>query len=150
MNSQLTRLVVAGVLVMVAMAQTRVAPPEPTPEPAALSLRGLFVGSSAAEDAALLAAFSDELADEIEWDGRQDDPFLKTASSIDELRTRARIIRLQGDSLGDRQPRVRDAVSEYLTEQVGVLGGPVDAEVRAKWVSAYRDIAEASRDALGR
>lgn len=145
--------IIAGLLIVVAVVNMRPDPtpnPSPLPAPKSLNLRGLFVGESAVEDAALLAALCDEIANEIEWDGAQPDPFLKTGVAFDELRTRARIARLDGESLGDRQPRVRDAVAAHLTSSVGVSGGPVDDAQRAQWVLAYREVAEACRDALGR
>jgi len=122
--------------------------PEPPPSPAAdLVLVGRFVGPTAAADAATLAALSDELASEIEWDGTQADPLLKTGVAFDELRTRARELRLRGESIGARQPQVRDAIHTYLDRSVGVSGGPVTAEQRATWVAALREIGRAASDA---
>jgi len=122
------------------------APPTPTPA-VGLDLDGLFVGPTAAEDAAALAALADEIADEIEWDGQQPEPYLVTGVAFDELRTRARVARMRGQSIGERQPRARDAIADYLTDELGEGGGPVDAAARAAWVAAYRTIAGACRHA---
>jgi len=150
MNGQIR---IAVVLVLVAAAwwmsqdtAPQPAPPEPAPV-VGLDLDGLFVGPSAAEDAAALAALADEIADEIEWDGQQADPYMTTGVAFDELRTRARAARMRGQSIGERQPRARDAIASYLTDELGESGGPVDAAARAAWVAAYRTIAGACRHA---
>lgn len=146
------RVVAAIALLFVAYTTYSPAPPAPppAPEPTGLSLRGLFVGETAASDAATLAALCDEIAAEIEWDGKQAEPLLKTGVAFDTLRTRAREFRLKGESIGERQPRVADKVAEYLFLEVGDSGGPVEPSQRVAWVAAYRDIAEACRDAIGR
>lgn len=124
----------------------RVTPaPAPQPEPAgALDLRGLFVGQHGAEDAAVVAALTAELADEIQWDGEQASPTLSTGVAIDELRRRARELRCRGVSIGTRQPAARDAIASHLDQAVGTAGGPVDASQRAAWVKALREISEAA------
>ena len=149
------RIKVAAVIVLIAaawwMAQQSPAPPAPEPAPIpveGLDLDGLFVGETAASDAITLAALADEIASEIEWDGTQTDPFLATGVALDELRTRARAARMRGQSIGDRQPRVRDAIAEYLDQKLGTAGGPVDAAQRAAWVDGYRAIAGACRHAV--
>lgn len=126
-----------------------VPPQPPGPAPSALQLDGLFGGDSAETDAALLAALCDEIADEIEWDGKQEEPLLATGVAFDALRTRARIARMRGESIGDRQPRVRDEITKFLDVELGEDGGPVDAAKREAWVTAYRNIAEACRHAIG-
>lgn len=147
----MTRLIIAGGFVVLAgilwLASGDKTPPAPTPEPAGLSLRGLFVGPTAADDAATLAALCDEIAAVIEWDGEQDRPRLKTGVALDDLRVAAREGRMRGVSIGDRQPHVRKAIHDYLDEKIGVGGGPVDKDQRARWVKAYRDVARACEDA---
>jgi hypothetical protein len=121
--------------------------PTPAPQPPnGLVLRGKFVGPSAADDAATLAGYADEIASEIEHDGMQSEPFLRTAAAFDELRTRTRALLCRGESIGDRQPRVREVLDKYLTEQLGTSGGPVGQEQRSKWVSCYREIGRAAAD----
>lgn len=131
----------------IAIAPQRHAPaPSPAPVPPdAFTLRGKFIGPSAAADAATLSALCDELASCIEWDG-QHDQRLKTGVAFDELRIAAREMRCRGDSIGARQPKVRDAVHKFLDDAVGTSGGPVTPESRAAWVSALRDLSRAAAD----
>jgi hypothetical protein len=135
------------VAAMIAFAPQRQAPsPAPAPAPPdAFSLRGKFVGPTAAEDASTMAALCSELADCIEYDGSHDQR-LKTGVAFDELRIAAREMRCRGESIGARQPAVRDAVHKFLDDAVGSSGGPVTPESRAAWVAALRDLARAAAD----
>ena len=149
----LTLLAILGAGAMVAWAiQSRPSPqpaPGPTPPPAvALDLRGKFVGTDAAADAATTAALIGELAEAISYDGTQTDPRLKTGAAFDDLRRAARELRTRGVSLGARQPAVRDAIKAFLDAEVGTDGGPVDAAARAKWVKAFKDISSAAEAAI--
>lgn len=122
--------------------------PQPSPPPAPrLDLRGTFVGPEAATDAATVSALLDELASEIEWDGKQPEPLIRTGVAIDDLRQRARELRCRGVSIGDRNPRARDAIRDYLDKNAGRGGGPLTLEQRAAWVNAFRDLARAAADA---
>ena len=122
------------------------APPAPAPV-VGLDLRGRFVGPDAAADAALTAALLDELAEVISFDGQQAEPRLKSGAAFDDLRRAARELRTRGVSLGARQPAVRDAIKTFLDQQVGTDGGPVDAAQRAKWVAAFKAVAQAAAEA---
>jgi hypothetical protein len=125
-------------------------PPAPAPGPApvvGLDLRGRFVGVDAAADAATTAALLEELAGQIEWDGSQAEPRLRTGAAFDDLRRSARELRTRGVSLGARQPAVRDAIKTFLDSEAGTEGGPVDAAARAKWVRAYRAVSAAASEA---
>ena len=144
---------VAGVALLVAAAisflphRSRPAPgPMPVP-PDAFSLRGKFVGPTAADDAQMLSALLGELADCIERDGTLTDPRLKTGVAFDDLRIAAREARMRGESLGARQPAVRDAIHQFLDQAVGTSGGPVTPESRRAWVAAYRDLSDAAAEA---
>jgi hypothetical protein len=120
-------------------------PPPPPPAPAGpLDLVGLFVGQHGAADAAVVAALTGELADEIEWDGEQTTPILTSGVALDDLRRRARELRCRGVSIGQRQPAARDAIAKHLDEAVGDEGGPIDVAKRAAWVKAMREISEAA------
>jgi len=124
--------------------------PHPAPGPApvvGLDLRGRFVGPDAAADAATTAALLEELAGQIEWDGQQTEPRLRTGAAFDDLRRSARELRTRGVSLGARQPAVRDAIKAFLDSEAGTEGGPVDAAARAKWVRAYRAVSQAAAEA---
>jgi hypothetical protein len=138
-------LVLLALLLMPAVRQPEV--PTPAPDSGPLDLHGLFSGPTASDDASIVGALCSELADEIEYDGEQPQPYLKTGVSVDELRKAARILRCKGASIGDRQPKARDAIATYLESSVGTDGGPLTAESRAAWVSAYRDIGRAASDA---
>jgi hypothetical protein len=140
-------LVIGAAMVWFSAGRDEAAPPPPAPAPAGLHLRGLFKGPTASEDAATIGGLCSELADEIEWDGRQAEPSLKSGVAFDDLRQRARELRCRGVSIGARQPAARDAIRVYLEEQVGTAGGPVTPEQRAKWVSALRDIGREATDA---
>lgn len=131
----------------IAFAPQRQAPtPTPAPVPPdAFTLRGKFIGERAASDAATLSALCDELASCIEWDGTHEQR-LKTGVAFDELRIAAREMRCRGESIGARQPHVREAVHKFLDDAVGSSGGPVTPESRAAWVSALRDLARAAAD----
>lgn len=124
-----------------------VVPPTPVPD-GAVSLRGCFVGPDAAQDAATVAALCDGIADAIQFDGERGDPILRTGAAFDVLRTRARDLHCRGMSLGQKHPRARDAIKEFLDEAVGVSGGPITPAQRAAWVSAYREIARGAERAI--
>jgi len=131
----------------IAFAPSRPAPaPGPAPAPPdAFTLRGKFIGPTAAEDAATMSALCGELAECIDYDGKHDQR-LKTGVAFDELRIAAREMRCKGESIGARQPQVRDSVHKFLDDAVGSSGGPVTPESRAAWVSALRDLARAAAD----
>jgi hypothetical protein len=135
------------VAAVIAFAPSRPAPaPSPVPAPPdAFTLRGKFIGPSAAADASTMAALCGELADCIEYDGNHDQR-LKTGVAFDDLRVAAREMRCKGESIGARQPQVRDAVHRFLDDAVGSSGGPVTPESRAAWVSALRDLSRAAAD----
>jgi hypothetical protein len=124
--------------------------PAPTPNPVpvppdAFTLKGKFIGERAASDAIIMSELCASLADCIEYDG-QHDQRLKTGVAFDDLRIAAREMRCKGESIGARQPQVRDAVHKFLDDSVGSSGGPVTPESRAAWVSALRDLARAAAD----
>lgn len=141
----------AGLLILAVVAfnfQTPVTPtPPPAPVPAGpLDLCGLFQGPTGAEDAALVAALTGELADELQWDWSQPKPYLTTGVAVDELRRRTREMRCRGVSIGARQPAARDAIAAHLDKAVGTSGGPIDEAKQAAWLKALREISEAALD----
>ena len=145
----LLAILAAGAMVAFAIRENGT-PPAPAPGPApvvGLDLRGRFVGPDAAADATTTAALLEELAGQIEWDGQQTEPRLKTGAAFDDLRRAARELRCRGVSLGARQPAVRDEIKRFLDAEAGTEGGPVDAAARAKWVRAYRAVAQAAAEA---
>ena len=135
-----------GLAAVLAIGRRSPAPaPGPAPGPADITL--VFSGPTAAEDAAQVSAMWLEVADEIEHDGLQAEPFFRTGHSLDVLRTRARELRWRGQRIGERQPAVQSAAHDYLDQKVGTSGGEIDNEQRAKWVAAYRSLGRAAADA---
>jgi hypothetical protein len=140
--------VAALVLAALLMLPTWHSAPEPEPQPdLPFSLRGEFTGSSASQDAATVGALLSEIADEIEYDGKQQEPSIRTGLQIDQLRKAARLLRCRGESIGDRQVRARDKIAAYLDEHVGNDGGPLTEQSRGEWVSAFRECGRAASDA---
>jgi len=147
----MTRLAITAVLAIAGLisAFSGRSAPAPTPAPPAgdIVLAGKFGGPTAAADAAITAGMFSELAEELAYDAeRAGGPHLTTGVAFDDLRTRAFDLRCRGQKIGDRQPRTRDAIKEYLTAKVGVSGGPVTPEQRSAWVAACRDIGRAAAD----
>jgi hypothetical protein len=140
----LALLVAAAIAFMPSRSSSPTPQPVPVP-PDAFTLKGKFIGPTAAADAATLSALCDELASCIEYDGTHDQR-LKTGVAFDELRIAAREARCKGDSIGARQPHVREAVHRFLDDAVGSSGGPVTPESRADWVAALRDLSRAAAD----
>jgi hypothetical protein len=144
--------VAAGLLILAVVAFNWQTPVSPSPTPPApvpvgpLDLRGLFQGPTGAGDAALVAALTGELADELVWDWSQAKPYLTTGVAVDELRRRTREMRCRGESIGARQPAARDAIATHLDTAVGKAGGPIDEAKRTAWVKALREISEAALD----
>ena len=147
------RHIAAGILVVAGAMSWATRPsdpiPGPRPEPIGLSLIGCFVGPDASTDAATTGALCRELADELEWDAAQpeDTQLLKTGQAFDQLRQRSRLLLCRGVSLGDKHPRAKAAIEEYLNTAAGVSGGPLTPAQRAAWVAAYRVVARAADDA---
>lgn len=148
------KVAISVLLIGIAAALHFFAAPTPVPQPPVappeIDLTAAFQGEHAAADAAVLASMSEEIANVIEWDGRQPEPVLVNGKSLDQLRTRTREFMLRGQSLGERHPRMREIVGEYLEKKLGTSGGSVTPEQRAAWAAAYREVARASRHAISR
>jgi hypothetical protein len=138
----------AALLAAAAVMWARSGPTAPTPAPPApdapIDLRGMFVGPDAAADAAAVSAHFAELADELEHDGMSDEPLVKSGVAWDELRTRAKVMRWKGVSLGEKYPRARESIREYLDRTAGTSGAPMSPAQRSAWIAAYREIARAA------
>lgn len=122
----------------------------PTPEVplvpvTGLSLRGQFIGPTAAQDAAQWSALCDEMAVKLETDGKKDAPWITTGLQVETLRTCAREAMLDGVSLSARQPHVKKLVGDYMTQKLPI--NPGELTNRADWVSVFHDIARAAADA---
>ena len=122
--------------------------PAPAPVPGEIDLSGAFVGPTAADDAAIVAALAGELADCIEWDQMTAEPVLTTGVALDQLRTRSREFRCDGRILGEQHPELARRVGDYLDRKLGTAGGPVSPEQLSKWVSCYREIERAAEHVI--
>jgi hypothetical protein len=54
---------------------------------------------------------------------------------------------VKGQSLGEKHPRARAAIEEFLNAAAGTSGGPLTPEQRARWVAAYREVGRAAEAA---
>ena len=100
--------------------------------------------TQAKEDALTLAALCRSIADVIEYDGKLDQPRLRTGQQLDRLRRWTREYSLNGASLGSRYPKLPIEIKKYLDAKLGTDAGPVDSAKRRKWIEAFRKIAEAA------
>jgi len=138
-------LIVAALLWMNLQAKYEPKPDGPSPAPVLdLDLRGVWIGETAAEDAAITETILSDLAWFIEDDAKLAEPRLKAGQQLSELRMRARQGATRGVSLAERQPRAIDAISAYLDREIGDKGGPLTPEDRAKWVRAFRSVSAAA------
>ena len=120
----------------------------PPPDAAAFSLRGKFVGPTAAEDAAAMAGLCHGIADALASDGGRQSPRITTGVQLEDVRIAASEGRFLPRSLSREQPHAAAAAGKYLDEVAGTSGGPLDATSRARWVEAYRALAQAAEEAV--
>jgi len=121
--------------------------PAPTPE-TGLSLRGKFIGPSAADDAAAFAGLCHGIAAALATDGAAPTPRIATGASLEDLRIAASEGRFLPRSLSREQPHAVAAAGRYLDTVVGTSGGPLAAEARQRWVEAFRVLATAAEEAV--
>jgi hypothetical protein len=148
---------VAGAMISWAIA-SRPAPlpsPDKPPAPApagwpTIDLRGAFVGEHAAEDALTTHYLLKWLSRWIAYDSTLPQPRLKTAAAFDELRRVARDGRMEGGTLGQRQPLAKERIKAFLDAAVGDAGGPVDAAGKPNFIRAFEDVSKAAAEAVGR
>lgn len=128
-------------------------PPAPVPSPdgwPSLDLRGAFVGETAAQDALTTQYLSESLAAWVAYDGTLKEPRLKTGAAFADLRKSAREGRMEGLTLGARQPIARERIKAFLDAAVGDVGGPDDGTIRPKFVRAMKTVSEKAAAAVGR
>ena len=124
-------------------------PRSASPVPAAaLDLRGKFVGASAAEDAAAFAGLCHGIAAALEADAGKATPRITTGVQLEDLRIAASEGRFLPRSLSREQPHAVAAAGRYLDDVAGTSGGPLAADVRARWVEAFRELAKAAEEAV--
>lgn len=120
----------------------------PTPNDGGLNLRGKFIGSEAATDAAAFAGVCAAVADALELDGKSTSPRISTGLQLEDLRTAASEFRFSPVPMRDRQPHAKAAIGRYLDEVVGKSGGPLSDASRTAWVEAFRELARAAEEAV--
>lgn len=149
--NQRTRIAVAMALLAVAAAAVAVEywprQHENVPE-SGFSLRGKFIGSAAAADAAAFAGVVGAVADALEQDGKSRAPRVTTGVQMEDLRIAISEMRFAPQTFRERQPHARNAVGKYLDEVGGTSGGPLDAATRERWVKAFREVQKASEEAV--
>lgn len=124
-------------------------PAAPAPQPdAVLSLRGKFIGPSAADDAAAMAGLCHGIAEALSNDGTATTPRIATGAQLEDLRIAASEGRFLPRSLSREQPHAVAAAGRYLDNVAGTSGGPLAADARQRWVEAFRALAQAAEEAV--
>jgi hypothetical protein len=145
------KLIGACVLLTLALvaAYVEYGPRNSTPAPGGeFSLRGKWIGPHAAEDAAAFAGLCHGIAEALEADGSVSQPRITTGVQIEDVRVAAAEGRFLPRRLTREQPHATAAAGKYLDDVGGTSGGPLDAVSRAKWVAAYRALAEAAEESV--
>jgi len=152
MNADRTKLALVAALllgaVLAAVVEFAPRPAPPAPTPAALDLRGKFVGPEAANDAAAFAGLCTGIAEALAADGGKPAPRITTGVQIEDVRVAAAEGRFLPRSLSREQPHAAAAAGRYLDSVVGTSGGPLDATARQRWVEAFRALATAAEEAV--
>jgi len=123
--------------------------------PQGRELLAVFAGESPtkAADCRCFATLCGSLADVIEFDGRQATPRLSRQGHLAELRQVSRELRLAGQSLGEKYPRLAGAIETFLDPLIpggkGASAVEVTPDVRAKWVEGHRALSRAAEWAAG-
>lgn len=127
------------------------AAPAPGPAPVGVDLASAFATNDdraeAAEHARTFGTICRSLADCLEYDAGRSDPLLKTGLQVDDLRRGLRQTRMRGWSFLAKYPELGARTEAFLASQVGTSGGPLSAEDRTKWISAFRTLAAAAEHA---
>jgi hypothetical protein len=125
--------------------------PDAPEDPPGLSFRGLAGGPTFQADMALLRDLTAEMAAVVDWDGSGKPPpegpgtaSITNAGHLERLRVLAMRGHARGVTVGERHPRVREAIGRYLDAQVGTSGRPLTAESRATHVAALLAISQAA------
>jgi hypothetical protein len=148
-RSYLPLLIAIGLAAWLVMARPfDQAAPAPLPAPVGVDLVSAFATNDdraeAAEHARTFAAICRSLADCLEYDAGRSEPLLKTGVQLDDLRRGLRQTRMRGWSFLAKYPALGSATEGYLVSQVGTSGGPLSADDRTKWISAFRTLAAAA------
>lgn len=142
-------LLFAAILAVAALAAAVEFAPRPAPAPElGYTLRGKWIGQHAAEDAAAFAGLCRGLADALELDGGKSSPRISTGVQIEDVRIAAAEGRFLPRTLTSEQPHAVAVAGRYLDEHAGTSGGPLDADGRARWVKALRELAGLAEESL--
>lgn len=142
----LAALLAGAVLAAVVEFAPRRAPSPPVD--GGLSLKGKFIGPSAAEDAAAFAGICRGIAEALAADGTKPQPRITTGVQLEDLRIAACEGRFWPRSLSREQPHAMAAAGRYLDEVAGTSGGPLDATARMRWITALPALADAAEEAV--
>lgn len=131
--------------------------PEPLPHSHSIDLVSVFRTngntSEARHHAKSFAAICDAVAQVIEDDAKavtpdgKTAPRLNTGRQLETLRTLTRHFAMRGFAFSSRYPTLAPTLDKWLTERLGTSAGPITADQRRKWIEAFRELAEASREA---
>lgn len=101
-----------------------------------------------------LETILDTAADVLEYDGKLQEPRIKTGVQLEEFRRALRENRMKGFSFGFRYPDLKVELEGYLDRAAGTSGGPLDfapdgkpLDTRQKWIQAFRTAAASCRHA---
>ena len=104
-----------------------------------------------------LETILDSSADVLEYDGKLQQPRIKTGTQWDDFRRALRENRMKGWSFGYRYPDLKHELEKWFDAAAGTSGGPLDVDrdgkpidQRKKWIDACRAAAASCRYAAGR
>lgn len=125
---------------------TPVAIPEPK-DPGYLDLTDPFASQTdnheaAAHDARDFGDLCLAISEMIEFDGLQGEPRFANGQQLSDFRKMARYYYTSGKSYEQAYPKLPPVVASFLTKEIGVDGGKVDASKRGQWIAAYRKLGE--------
>lgn len=129
--------------------QDRIDDPVPPGQDLLQDMRRQSHAAQARQDARMLAAVCRSIASVLEYDGRLEQPAIRTGVQADALRRLTRELALSGQSFRSRYPHWPEIIGRFLEQHLGTDGGPLSAEQRQRWVAAYRQLADAADWAAG-
>lgn len=151
--SALRAAVVVALVAWFALGMPNPMAPKPTPAPgpspvADLDLAPAFATAAdqdkAKHDAHLLGHVTNWLADYLEADGARPKPKYSTGGQVEDLRVETCWWVTEGRTFGAQYPGLGPAIGDHLLVAVGPESADLTADVRAKWVRAFREISAAA------
>jgi len=137
----------AGLLYFSTLGEPHPGPEPPVPDGTA-DLRSAFAGSNRTrpqqrEDAQALADQCAAVAEFVEFDGRSEQPRLKTGNQVHDLRITTRHLVEHGGSYGAAYPVLGERLAAFLAERVGNDDEPLSGASRKQWHDAFADLSAA-------